>query len=223
MKDTKGNEVLFKVVVGSQAHCLATPKSDWDYRGVFVTPTRDIISIGKHNDQTSWIEGKEDDASWEVGKFLNLATKCNPTILEAFLAPQVEHSMFGDKVRDLFSNVWNSKDVMNSFIGYGLNQRKKFLDDKDNRKDKYATAYLRTLYNAQELLLTGTFSVDMRPTEIFDTLKRFKAGDYEIGEVIDLCFKWEKKVKDAFEKNPDKKTDLDKVNSLLQDIRYFYW
>lgn len=215
---------ILKVIVGSQAHGLANKDSDYDYRGVFVVPTEEFFKIGgKDIQHTSWIEGNEDDTSWEVGKFLMMATKCNPTVLETFLAPDVtvpiQNAHWGMELRKLFPYVWNSTDVKNAFIGYGLNQRKKFFDNKDNRAPKYATAYLRVLYNAWELLSTGTFSVNMKDTPIFESLKAYKSGNYTPGDVIDKCFYWETQVLDAYKKNPNKKTDLEPVNEFLVRLR----
>jgi hypothetical protein len=223
---------ILKVLVGSRAHGLATPESDYDYRGVFVVPTVEILKLGGHTEQTNWIEGKEDNTSWEIGHFLNMAVHCNPTILETFLAPLCEEHMvknklhksdLGVQLRELFPYVWNSKDVMNAFIGYGHNQRKKFLDNKDQREAKYATAYLRVLYNAWELLSTGTFSSNMKETSIFKTLKRFKNKEYQIGEVIQTCFDWEEEVRKAYKENPDKKTNIEPVNEFLLKVRKEYW
>ena len=211
---------ILKVTVGSQAHGLANKNSDFDYRGVFLIPTLDFFQLGqKELQHTSWIEGKEDDTSWEVGKFLQMAVKCNPTVLETFLAPVKESDIWGDELRDLFPYVWNSKDVMNAFVGYGVNQRKKFFDNQDKRAPKYATAYLRVLYNAWELLSTGTFSVDMTNTPIFEDLKRFKAGKYGVGEVIQKCFDMETKVIKAYKQNPDKQTDLEPINQYISELR----
>lgn len=214
---------ILKVIVGSQAHGLATPESDYDYRGVFVVPTSEILRIGGSVDETRWIEGKEDDTAWEVGKFLLMATKCNPTVLETFLAPVKTSTPIGDEIRALFPHVWNSVDVKNAFIGYGINQRKKFLENKDKRAPKYATAYLRVLYNTWELLSTGTFSVDMSQTEIYETLKRFKSGDFTHGEVIQACWEIEIRVLEAFKQNPDKQTNMEPVNELLLKIRRQFW
>lgn len=109
---------LLKVVVGSQAHGLAGPTSDYDYRGVFAVPTVELLKIGGEDiKHTAWIEGKDDDTSWEIGKFLFLATKCNPTILEAFLAPVVHADPFSEELRSFFPSVWNSIGVKNAFIG----------------------------------------------------------------------------------------------------------
>ena len=218
---------ILKVIVGSQAHGLATPESDYDYRGVFVIPTTELLKLGGHKEQTNWIEGKEDNTSWELGHFLNMAVHCNPTILETFLAPSIptpiQNANFSMELRELFEYVWNSNDVMNAFIGYGRNQRKKFLDNKDNRGAKYATANLRVLYNAYEILTTGTFSSNMTKTPIFETLKRYRNKEYKMGEVMQTCYDWENKVKEAFEKNPKKETNLEPVNEFLLKVRKNFW
>lgn len=230
-------KTLMKVLVGSQAHGLATPNSDFDYRGVFILQTTEILSLGGHKQQISWIEGKDDDTSWELGHFLFLATKCNPTILEAFLSPVI-HPEPGTLVMDgeldnyvndrnalraLFPHVWNSRDVMNAFIGYGLNQRKKFLDEKDGRPNKFAAAYLRSLWNGFELLSTGTFTIKIADLPIGETVRRFKEGDYEVGEVIDVCYKLEKEVRKAYEANPNKEADLSMINEFLLEMRKKHW
>ena len=217
---------ILKVIVGSQAHGLATPESDFDYRGVFIYPTSDILSMNAPADQTSWVEGKEDDTSWELRKFLIMATKGNPTVLECFKSPVTDiadgkTTNLGMELRELFPHVWNSKDVHNAYVGYGLNQRKKFLEG--DRKAKYACAYLRSLYNGWEILTTGDFSVNMSNTEIYETLKKWKAGEFTLGEVIDLTAVWTTKIHAAFDNNPDKNTNGKPINDLLLKVRKENW
>jgi predicted nucleotidyltransferase len=216
-------KLILKTVVGSRAHGLANENSDIDYRGVFLVPTRELLKLNAPKDFTSWIENREDDISYELGKFLFLATKCNPTILEVFKAPVVESSDIGESLRKQFQRVWNSIDVRNAFIGYGLNQRKKFLEEKDKRPHKFAVAYLRTLVQAYYLLTFEELIIDMSNTEEFETLKRFKNGQYEVSEVIQKCWEWENKVKESYNHNSDKKTDLDQINSWLIKVRRSHW
>lgn len=222
---------ILKVIVGSQAHGLALPESDYDYRGVFVEPTAEILKIGGHTEHTSWIEGKEDDTAWELGHFLFLATKCNPTILETFLAPyeprwlgeaEKEEFALGVELRSLFPYIWNSNDVKNAFIGYGLNQRKKFLDNKDGRPNKFAAAYLRSLYNAYELLSTGTFTIRIIDTPVGQMVKNFKEGNYNPGEVINECLKYQKLVEETATQNP-KEANIEPVNDFLLKVRKEFW
>lgn len=104
-----------------------------------------------------------------------------------------------------------------------MNQRKKFLDNKDNRAAKYATACLRVLYNCYELLSTGTFSVDLRGSPVYEQCKQFKSGDFTHGEVIEACWQMETKVLTAYEKCPNKETDLAPINDFLLRVRKTLW
>lgn len=219
---------ILKVIVGSRAHGLNTPESDYDYRGVYIQPTKELLKINPKIVDTNWHESKNegiDNTSWEIGKFMFLATKCNPTILEVFCAPVANDEITdeGHELRNQFQRVWNSKGVMTAFIGYGLNQRKKFLDKKDSRPHKYATAYLRTLIQAYELLTFRVLRVDFTDHAEFETLWRFKNGQYEVGEVIQQTFEWENKVREAYEHNPDKQTDFDQLNAFLIKLRKRNW
>jgi predicted nucleotidyltransferase len=226
-------KTILKTIVGSHAHGLATPDSDYDYRGVFVAPTVELLKIDGKWRHTNWQEGDADVTSWEIGHFLNLSAKSNPTILEVYLAPllttEMNHSGFpeldewGIRLRELFPYVWSSRAVRDAFIGYGLNQRKKFLDNKDKRGPKYAAAFLRTLFNAWELLTFGTFTVRIADTPIGETVKRFKQGEYTIGEVIQTCQNAIENVDEAYEKMPEKHADIDKVNDFLLDVRKAFW
>ena len=218
---------ILRVLVGSRAHKLDNSDSDYDYRGVFLTPTKELLKLNAPKVTTNWKEGDTkqaaDNTMWELGHFLMMATKCNPTVLEVFKAPVKETTDIGNSLRKLFPRVWNSRGVYDAFRGYGMNQRKKFLDCKDKRPDKYATAYLRTLIQAWYLLTTQELIVDMSSREDFEILKRFKAGEYEIGEVIQKTFEWETMVKVAYEHNPDKVTDIDQCNAWLLKIRKGNW
>ncbi len=179
-----------------------------------------LDGLGK---QTSWEEGQEDNTKWEVLRFLQLATKCNPTILEVFAAPVRSEGSngWGQQLRALFPHIWEPKLVRDAFIGYGLNQRKKFLEDKDGRKNKYATAYVRTLAQAEHLLKTGELLVNMEQHPVVEKLKRFRAGEYEMGEVIDVCMAYQKRVEEAVAACKQKQS-LDPVNTFLTDIRISY-
>lgn len=230
MNDQKDKQrLIFKATVGSQAHGLATPESDFDFRGVFIVPTREILSLGSTTRTTNWIEGKDDDTSWEIAHFLHLATKCNPTILEVFLSPIAEVAddmkLWMEELRALFPYIWNSQYVRDAFIGYAHNQRKKLLDGKDIRPHKYAAAYLRVLYNAKELLETGTFNVNIGSTEFGEYVRKVKNKDPNIslGDIINRCQTLEQEVRDAFDRNPNKETDFEKVNDFLLKVRQAHW
>jgi len=223
--------------VGSRAHNLHNEDSDYDYRGVYVLPTTEILSIGYKYKGSNWLEGeKEDQTSWEIGHFLHLATKCNPTILEVFKSPVIEtlfsskikanellrEHNWGDELRALFPYIWNPKDAFNAFTGYGLNQRKKMLDNKDNRWQKYEVAYIRTLYNLTELLRTNDFSVEVTNENVRKELINIKDGKVKLGEIVDMAKKLEYTCQELllFCTNTP---NIDKVNEFLIMVRKEFW
>ncbi|WP_447976898.1 nucleotidyltransferase domain-containing protein [Candidatus Nitrospira bockiana] len=187
MASTGSSEhTILKVLVGSQAHGLARPDSDADYRRVFVVPTSDLFRVGYKPPTARWSKEGGDEAAWEVGGFLALAMQGHPLVLETFLAPPVAMETWGTELRALFPAVWEPTRAFDAFTGYALNQRTKFLEKKDARPAKYAAAYIRVLYNLCELLEKGTFTIRIVDTPIGKTIADLKEGRYRTGEVIDL-------------------------------------
>ena len=224
-KQTKLEKVeLLKTLVGSRAHGLHTEDSDYDYRGVYVNSTEDILSLGYTYKGSSWVEGEsEDNTAYEIGHFLHLATKCNPTILEVFKAPLIGSNAFGDELREIFPYIWNPEDVFNAFTGYGYNQRKKMLKrEDDNRGAKYATAYLSTLYHLKQLLTTGDFSLEIPEGPFKDHLERVKSGKFKPGEIIDYADRMTTDCAICRERSKQV-PNLTKVHEFLMKVRKHYW
>jgi predicted nucleotidyltransferase len=216
----KDKTIILKVLVGSRAHRLHNIDSDYDYRGVYVLPTSKILSLDYKYKTNEWIEGGIDNTSYEIGHFLKLAVHCNPSILEVFKAPIIEANKDGYKLRELFHYIWNPRDAFDAFTGYSHNQRKKFLDKKDARQNKYAIAYIRTLVNLIDLLEHKTF--DLKVNFLEKELRNFKRGYYKMGDVINLAEGLINMAKDRLEKCKHE-SDIDKVNAFLIDIRRRYW
>lgn len=223
---------ILKVLVGSRSHGLHNEDSDYDYRGVFVQPTSEILKLGSKVKNNSWFEGKEDQTMYEIGHFLHLATKSNPSILEVFKAPgqqinpkgtgEKHFSVLGDELIELFPYVWNPNDAYNAFVGYSCNQQKKMLQKKDGRHAKFAVAYLRTLINLCDLLKTGDFSLEIKDEAIKKDLLRIRSGDFTPGEVIDLAeslIEEAKILRDQCKHEPN----IDKVNEFLLKVRKECW
>ena len=76
-------------ITGSHAHGCATPSSDMDYRGFFIYQSAaDLLSPFAQRHENFHPTG-HDVALHEVGKFIRLATKGNPTVIEAIASPLV--------------------------------------------------------------------------------------------------------------------------------------
>ncbi|KKM23121.1 hypothetical protein LCGC14_1618320, partial [marine sediment metagenome] len=168
------NKMILKTVAGSRAYGLETPESDWDYHAVFVIPTVDILALGANPKRRAWDESKEVDMqTWEVGHFLHLATKGNPTILETFVTPPVDTTLTRDthgyKLRKLLPFVLNKRYVRAAYLGYAHNQRAKLFNKSDDptavqpseRAWKFATQYIRVLIQGEYLLRTGELVVNV--------------------------------------------------------------
>lgn len=218
---------ILTVLVGSRAHGLHTDTSDYDWRGVFVVPTMDLLAIDGSPKTTSWIEGKDgekvDDTSWELSHFCKLAMQCNPTILEALLAPPNDEKTTdeGMRLRALFPSFLSKKRVFDAFTGYAKNQEKKMLDRQLTRPAKFMAAYLRTLYNATELLETGTFTVRIAdvPT-IGEQVRRAKEGGMSEGEAIDLALELRKRAEAALAVSAlPERADIGAINAYVRSVR----
>ena len=216
---------ILKVLVGSRAHGLADENSDYDYRAVFTTPTRELLGVGNKPANTSWIEGNEDNTAWELKHFLSMALQNNPTILEVFVAPIEVKTYFGTVLRNLLPHIINPKLLLNSHLGYGKNQKNKLLHgdwdlNKDRKARKYTSAWLRVTYQALHYLRHGEYIIDFKGTEVYQNLLDIrKAKDYTQGEAVNLCNYYEGLLLDFRDYVNDKKADLELINDFLVGVR----
>lgn len=225
---------ILRVVVGSRAHGLATPESDWDYRSVFVTPTSQLVGLGPKPRNTEWKEadkakGEQDDVTgWEVGHFLHLALQSNPSILEVFVAPPASRESierWGLELCALFPYVWHPQAVYDAFTSYGRNQQKKMLAEETfSRWRKYGQAWIRVLWQAEQLLLTGTLPIDFRGTEFESFLLTLRAATATItmGDVVDVAKSLEERVKVA-RQGCEHQPNPEAVNEFLLRVRKEHW
>lgn len=214
---------LLKVLVGSRGYNLEDSDSDYDYKSVFVYQTKDLVSMGFTYRANNSIENNVDDTAFELKHFLDLAIKSNPTILEMFIAPVVESNIDGQTLKTLFKYAWSTESAYAAFIGYGYSQRKRLLDETEKRRNKYACAYIRTLYNLISLLQNKTFNVRMKDEEIRNTLLKYKAGNFSIGEAVDHA---DKLIAIASELKKDcinQEMNHSMLNEFLISMRKKYW
>lgn len=218
---------ILKALVGSRAHGLHREYSDWDWRGVFVQPTSEILSLGYRQKTIQWLEGREDFTNYEIGHFLMLATKANPSVLELLVSPQtdtptIHGRSWGAEMRAMLPYLYDPRDAFNAFTGYSLNQRKKMLEDKDGRRWKYSLAYVRTLLNLADLLRTGEFSLVITKPERISVLERIRDGMMSVGAIVDLAETWTEFARVALS-GADNRQDLERVNDFLLDVRRAFW
>ncbi len=141
--------VIFQCVVGSRAYGLDGDDSDTDSRGVYVAPANLQWSLFGVPEQF------EDDrlqcCHWEIQKFLVMALKANPNVLECLYSPIVKVSTpLGEELLGLRGQ-FLSQMIFQTFNGYALSQFRKIEQDLRNQGSirwKHAMHLLR-------LLITG--------------------------------------------------------------------
>lgn len=152
--------IIYRCIVGSRAYGLDHGESDTDRRGIYLPPARLHWSIYGVPEQLENPDTEE--CYWELEKFLKLALKANPNVLEALCTPLVEHAT--PIARDLLSirSAFLSKMIYQTFNGYAMSQFGKLEADLRNKgaiKWKHAMHLIRLLLSGTEALRTGVLPV----------------------------------------------------------------
>lgn len=211
-------KTILSVVVGSRLHGLAKDSSDYDFRGIFMHPIKDIVSPFKNPKNTSWIEGDVDNTSYELRDFCKLSTKGNATILEILYSNQVrETSEIGEELRKNRIKFLDSKAIYEAHRGYAHNQYNKMnLFDPDDRTPKFAVAYLRVLQQAKQLLETGDFSPQVKEDKDFLMEVKYNFSSKLIPELSKAFAKLQVELADTYAKNHNKfKPDIEWIENFL--------
>lgn len=121
--DIKENKLLlFECISGSKAYGLDTPQSDTDLKGVFYLPKKHFYGL-EYIPQIS--NETNDEVYYELGRFVELLAKNNPTILELLATPDdcilYRHPLMNRLNIDMFL----SKRCKDSFAGYAIAQIRK--------------------------------------------------------------------------------------------------
>lgn len=145
--------VIYRCVVGSRAYGLEDEGSDLDLRGIYLPPADLHWSLWGAPEQLERPETEE--VYWELRKFLILALKANPNILECLYTPLIERTTpLADELIGM-REIFLSKRVYQTYNGYVMSQFKKLQADLRNRgeiKWKHAMHLIR-------LLLAGVTAV----------------------------------------------------------------
>ncbi|MFE9058303.1 nucleotidyltransferase domain-containing protein [Streptomyces mutabilis] len=170
------DHTIYACVMGSRAFGLATEDSDTDRRGVFLAPTPLFWRFEK---PPTHVEGPaEEQFSWELERFCELALRANPNILECLHSPLVEYA--DETGRELLAlrGAFLSRRVHETFTRYAHGQRRKLEADVRTHgapRWKHAMHLLRLLASARDLLRTGTLTVDVGDRR--DSLLAVKRGE----------------------------------------------
>jgi len=145
--------VIYRCVTGSQAYGLAEADSDVDRRGIYL-PTADLHwSLYGVPEQLENHETQE--AYWELQKFIVLALKANPNVLECLYTPLIEKAAPLAEELLAMKSIFLSRMVYQTYNGYVMSQFKKMQADIRNRgqvKWKHVMHLIRLLLSGIRVL-----------------------------------------------------------------------
>ncbi len=153
------DSVMYRCIVGSHAYGLSHENSDIDRRGIYLAPAEMHWSLYGVPEQLE--QGEE--CYWELQKFLVLALKANPNILECLYTPLVEH--VSPLAQELLAmrHIFVTKLLYQTYNGYVLAQFKKLnkhLENHGTIRWKHAMHLIRLLLAGIATLQTGDVMVD---------------------------------------------------------------
>lgn len=164
--------VIFRCVVGSRAYGLESEASDVDTRGIYLAPAAVHASLYGAPEQ---LENRgTDEVYWELQKFLTLALKANPNILEVLFTPLILEA--SPLAQDLLSmrQVFVTKLVYQTYDAYVLSQFKKMQSRRARGlaiKPKHAMHLIRLLLAGVEAMRSGRITVRVADEHRADLLR----------------------------------------------------
>lgn len=152
--------IIYRCVVGSKAYGLDTEASDTDLRGVYIAPAELQWSLFGAPEQFE--DNAEQSCFWELQKFLVMALKANPNVLECLFSPMVEKVTSIGKELLAMRSAFLSQMIFQTFNGYAMSQFKKIEQDRRNHGEirwKHAMHLLRLLLTGAATLREGRVPV----------------------------------------------------------------
>jgi len=186
--------IIYRCVVGSRAYGLEHAESDTDRRGIYLADAEQQWSLFGAPDQFE--DSATQSCYWELEKFLVMALKGNPNILECLYSPIVEKvTSLGEELLTIREG-FLSQMIFQTFNGYALSQFKKIEQDIRNSghiKWKHAMHLLR-------LLLTGAATLRERRVPVRVEANRERLLAVKRGELAwDEVNTWRRELHRDFE------------------------
>jgi predicted nucleotidyltransferase len=186
-------------------------------RGIYLPPARLHWSLRRLPEQLEFQDRKQDEVYWELEKFVRLALKANPNVLETLWTPMVlQVDQTAEELREI-RRVFLSKHVYKTYSGYVLSQFRRMSNaqaQKGTYETKHAMHLIRLLHSGIAALATGEIRVDVGDHR--DELLNIRDGGLVFEEVRQRALKLDQQSQEAFEKTtlPDQ-PDFDRVDDFL--------
>jgi predicted nucleotidyltransferase len=211
--------IIYRCVAGSRAYGLEVEGSDTDRRGIYLAPADMHWSLYGVPEQLENEETQE--TYWELQKFLKLALKANPNILECLYSPLVEEADTLAQELLAMREAFLSKLVYQTYNGYVLSQFKKLEQDlrvNGAIKWKHAMHLIRLLLAGITVL--REHYVPVRVARYRDQLLAIRNGDLSWNDVNEWRLALHREFNEAFERTTlPERPDFERANAFLVKAR----
>jgi len=209
--------IIYSCQVGSRAFGLAGEESDDDIRGIYLPAARLHWSLFKLPEQLEFADESKDEVYWELEKFLKLALKANPNVLETLWTPLVLHAhAVAERLRAL-RDVFLTRYLYKTYSGYVLSQFRRMANAyaKTGRyKAKHAMHLIRLLYSGIAALRSGQIRIDVG--EHRDELLAVKGGALSFEQARDRALALDREFQEAYRQTKlPEEPDYRQVNEFL--------
>jgi len=213
------DRVVFRCVIGSRAYGLDDENSDIDRRGIYLPPAQLHWSLYGVPEQL------ENDATqevyWELQKFIGLALKANPNVLECLYSPIVETATpLAQELLDMRES-FLSRLVFQTYSGYVASQFKKMQADLRNQgrvKWKHVMHLIRLMLSGIHVLQEGFVAVAVG--EHREELLMIKRGEMDWDEIDAWRLELQREFSSAFESTTlPERPDYERANNFLIHAR----
>lgn len=213
------DHVIYRCVVGSRAYGLDDANSDTDKRGIYLPPAHLHWSLYGIPEQ---LENKDaQECYWELQKFLILALKANPNVLECLYTPLVELATPLAEELLAMRSVFLSQLIYQTYNSYVMSQFKKLEQDLRTRGElrwKHVMHLIRLLLSGITVLKQGF--VPVRVEEYREQLLAIKRGEVAWEEVNALRLSLHEEFDRVFANTTlPERPDYEKVNAFLIKAR----
>lgn len=151
-------------VTGSHVWGLDTPESDLDIRGIYVSPTRKVLSLHPGKDTIeglNQIDGNTDLQMYEIGKAFRMLLSGNGNLVEMLLSPTVFYDA-GETAWRSIAERCLTRRLAAYYRGYYHSQRKRAMENRGGKALLYTYREILSgirvvsggsiIYNFQDLL-----------------------------------------------------------------------
>ena len=142
--------IIYRCQVGSKAFGLSHDNSDDDIRGIYLPPARLHWSLNSLPEQLEFHDNGDDQVFWELEKFLRLALKANPNVLEVLWTDMVlQANPVAERLREI-RDCFLSQHLFKTYSGYVLSQFRRMeyrFKQTGDFKKKHAMHLIRLLHS----------------------------------------------------------------------------